>query len=302
LASVYDDIDLKWSWNGDFDLDNSHDLKDTSDDGLESLRQDIHTIAASALGDWEVYPNLGAGLDDFVGEPNLRRIGDAIHDRFRIALTSTGLVLEEDLDIPDIYKQYEMASSLIKKIPKHIQIIICPGNHDAMRIAEPQPVFYKDMAKPLWDLENVLLVSNPAIVTIHKSDQFEGFKILLYHGYSFTYYADSIESIRSAGGVSRSDIIMKFLLKRRHLAPTHTSNLYIPETQYDPLVISTIPDFFVTGHVHTYSASTYRNITCLNCSCWITKTPFQEKMGIEPSPARILVSNLQTREIKVMKF
>ena len=128
------------------------------------------------------------------------------------------------------------------------------------------------------------------------------FKVLLYHGFSFTYFADQVPSLRAAGGVARSDLLMKFLLKRRHLAPTHTSNLYIPDVDEDRLVIDTVPDFFVTGHVHTFSVSSYRNVSMLNCSCWITKTPFQEKMGIEPSPGRVLIANLQTRDVKVIKF
>lgn len=99
MAAIYDEIDLRFSWNGDFDLGDTKDFKDTSDDGLEALTQEIHGIAASALGDWEIYPNLGAGLDDFVGEPNLRRIGDSIHDRLSLSLISSDIVQEEDLSI-----------------------------------------------------------------------------------------------------------------------------------------------------------------------------------------------------------
>lgn len=98
MPAVYDNIDLRWVWSGDYDLDGG-DLSDTSDDYLLSLRQDIHTVGASAFGDWELYEALGAGLDDFIGEPNNRDTASAIHDRLRIALVSLGVVLEEDLDI-----------------------------------------------------------------------------------------------------------------------------------------------------------------------------------------------------------
>ena len=46
---------------------------------------------------------------------------------------------DKELTITDIYSQYEECATLLAKIPKHIKIIVCPGNHDAMRVAEPQP-------------------------------------------------------------------------------------------------------------------------------------------------------------------
>lgn len=209
---------------------------------------------------------------------------------------------EDDLTIKDIYGQYDEFAKHIKRIPKHIQIIICPGNHDAMRIAEPQPPLYKDFAAAVWALPNVTMVSSPSYVNIHASEKFPGFDVLMYHGFSFTYYADMVESIRSQGGQERVDLIMKFLLQRRHLAPTHKSTLYLPDADKDSLVIDKIPDFFATGHIHRVEAASYRNITLLSCSCWIATTDFQDKMGLHPQPGRALLANLQTRKVKILKF
>jgi DNA polymerase II small subunit len=209
---------------------------------------------------------------------------------------------EEELEIMDIYKQYEVCAEWLKKIPPRIHLIVCPGNHDAMRIAEPQPVLYRDFAKPIWDLPNVTMISNPGIVNIHSSGGFPGFDVLLYHGYSFDYYVANVDSIRNQGGYDRADLIMQFLLQRRHLAPTHTSTLYLPETSKDPLVIEKIPDFFITGHIHKSSAATYRGITLICGSCWQSKTSFQIKVGHDPEPARVPIINLQTREVKMLKF
>jgi DNA polymerase II small subunit len=209
---------------------------------------------------------------------------------------------EDELTIDDIYKQYEACAQFLKKIPSHIPIIICPGNHDAMRLSEPQPVLYKDFAKPLWEIPNIIMVSNPAMVNIHASEGFSGFDVLLYHGYSFDYYVANVDGIRLNGGYDRPDLIMKFLLKRRHLAPTHTSTLYIPDANKDYLVIEQIPDFFVTGHIHKSSISNYKNITIICGSCWQSKTPFQEKVGHHPEPCRVPIVNLQTREAKIMRF
>ena len=209
---------------------------------------------------------------------------------------------EAELTIKDISQQYEACAQLLKKIPKHIQLIICAGNHDAMRIAEPQPVLYKDFAKPIWELENVTMVSNPAMINIHSSHVFPGFDVLLYHGYSFDYYVANVDSIRNSDGYNRADLIMKFLLQKRHLAPSYTSTLYIPDKNRDPLIINQIPDFFITGHIHKSIVANYRNITMICGSCWQSKTPFQEKVGHNPEPARVPVVNLQTREIKILKF
>jgi len=131
---------------------------------------------------------------------------------------------------------------------------------------------------------------------------FSGFDILVYHGYSLIYYADNVESIRLSGGQKRPDLIMKFLLQRRHLAPAHASTQYLPIAERDPLVISKVPDFFITGHIHRMSASNYRNVTLLNCSCWTEMSEDQEKRGLEPQPGRVPIINLKTREVKVMNF
>ena len=116
------------------------------------------------------------------------------------------------------------------------------------------------------------------------------------------YYANNVESIRAKGGQKRPDLIMKFLLQRRHLAPSHTSNLYIPDTKEDPLIIKDIPDFFITGHIHRLSVSQYKNITLLNCSCWSDESEEQEKRGLEAQPGKLPIVNLKTREVKIINF
>ena len=124
----------------------------------------------------------------------------------------------------------------------------------------------------------------------------------MYHGYSFDYFVANVDDIRNKGGYDRADLIMKFLLKRRHLAPTHTSTLYIPDTEHDPLVIDKVPDFFITGHIHKSIAANYKNITLISGSCWQAKTAFQEKVGHNPEPGRVPIVNLKTREIKILNF
>jgi len=245
-------------------------------------------------------------INQKTGTPQQREIASKVKYVFILGdlVDGCGIYPEQDteLEIKDIYKQYEECASLLKKIPSHIQLIICPGNHDAMRIAEPQLELYKDFAKSIWELPNITMTSNPAMVNIHSSENFTGFDVLIYHGYSFDYYVANVDSIRNQGGYDRADLIMSFLLQRRHLAPTYKSTLCIPDTEKDPLVIEQIPDFFVTGHIHKSIAANYKNITLICGSCWQSKTTFQEKVGHNPEPARIPIVNLQTRQIKILKF
>ena len=209
---------------------------------------------------------------------------------------------EEDLVIKDITKQYDQLAFFFSQIPSHIELIICGGNHDALRLSEPQPPLDKKYASALYSLPNALHVSNPSLITIHADKDFPGFDVLMYHGFSIPYYADSVPSIRQAGGMNRTDLIMKYLLQRRHLAPAHGSNLYVPDPHKDPLVIDKVPDIFITGHVHQACASHYKHVTLINSSCWASQSEDNKRRGIVPTPSRVPLLNLKTREVRFMNF
>ena len=95
---------------------------------------------------------------------------------------------------------------------------------------------------------------------------------------------------------------MKFLLKRRHLAPAFKSTPYLPADDVDPLLITKVPDIMISGHIHYSSVANYKSVTMICGSCWQAKTDFQEKLGHNPEPGRVPVVNLKTREVKVLKF
>ena len=209
---------------------------------------------------------------------------------------------EKELIIKDVAKQYEKVASLLSKIPDNKALIIIPGNHDAIKLAEPQPPLNKDFATPLSTLKNAFLLSNPSMVNIESSRDFSGFDVLMYHGFSFDYYIANINEIRLKGGYDNPEVIMKFLLQLRHLAPTHTSSLFSPVYDKDPMVIDRIPDFFVSGHIHKTDIANYRGTTLISGSCWQSRTKFQEKVGHHPEPSRVPIVNLQTRKYKVLKF
>jgi DNA polymerase II small subunit len=209
---------------------------------------------------------------------------------------------EGDLKIMDITQQYNEAAKWFKANSPTHKLILMSGNHDAGRLSEPQEVPFRDYASALWEMPNVTLVSNPAYVNIASTEDFPGFDLLLYHGGSLNYYAENVPFIRVAGGQKRSDLILSFLLQKRHLAPTHGSTLYLPDGEQDFLVIDIIPDIFVTGHIHRSTTGKYRNVTTINASCWTETTEDQIKRGLEPLPARVPIINLRTREVKIMNF
>ncbi|HIH39153.1 TPA: hypothetical protein HA219_00290 [Candidatus Woesearchaeota archaeon] len=210
----------------------------------------------------------------------------------------------EELNIMTFKEQYRKLAEYLKMIPENIQLIICPGQHDVVPIAEPQPPLPKEYCSELYELPNVTFVSNPAMVNIGAKEGFSGFDVLLYHGASYNYYADKVESIRmqKPNLSERSENVMKFLLQKRHLAPTYDGYPRLA-TEVDHLIIDRIPDIFISADVHKHSTFTYKNaITGIISSCFQSKTSFQEKVGHNPEPGIIPLLNLKTREIKILNF
>jgi DNA polymerase II small subunit len=184
---------------------------------------------------------------------------------------------EKELTILDIYGQYEEAAAQLDGIPKRIKIILAPGNHDAVRQAEPQPALPKEY-RDLFS-NNVIHVGNPALVDI------EGVKVLMYHGRSLDDIMTKIPRLE----YSRPHEAMEELLKRRHLAPMYGGRSPIAPEKDDYLVIDEIPDVLHCGHVHTYGTSFYRGIFVVNSSCWQSQTEFQKKVNLNPMPGIVAV-------------
>ncbi len=93
----YSSTDLFWTNRGDWALDNRGDLMDTSYNPLRSIVQEIRSIMEADTGDWAVYPQIGADLDSFLGEPNNRALAQEITARIKLAITSGNLIRSNDL-------------------------------------------------------------------------------------------------------------------------------------------------------------------------------------------------------------
>lgn len=208
---------------------------------------------------------------------------------------------EKILEIKDIEGQYAKFAELAGKIRGDIKMIIIPGNHDCVRLMEPQPILDEKYAWPIYNLKNAVLASNPSLINIGAKKNFPGFEVLMYHGFSYFYYAGSVPKLVSQDSANSPDKIMTYLLQHRHLAPTHASVQYMP-SEKDPLLIRKIPDIFVSGHTHTGTVSNYNNILVISTSCWEDLTPIQEKFGSKPNFCKVPMFNLKTRQIRILDF
>ena len=276
----------------------SNALKKAPDDVNAVFIGDLHVGAKGFLLDeWNDFTNwLRSDAEDAKKVKYIFIVGDIIE--------GVGIYpnQEHDLAVVDVTDQYDLAAKYLKQIPSDIPIIITPGNHDTARLAEPQPPIPKKYAHSLLDLPNIVSVSSPSYVRFHKTDNFPGFVVLLYHGISFFYYINNVESIRKEGGIDRPELIMEFLLKRRHMAPAHGSTQMVPDPLEDEMLIDIIPDFFITGHIHKSAISKHRGVTLMNCSCFVDVTDYQKKQGMVPDLAKVAVTNLKTREVKIIDF
>ena len=198
------------------------------------------------------------------------------------------------LNIKSCRGQYRKVAEILGKIRRDVQIVICAGQHDAVWVGEPQGVVSKKWASGLYGMKNVSLVSNPALIEV------DGFKILMYHGASINRIKDLVSGSweLGTGGPTR---VVREMLKRRHLAPTHGVMDYVPREK-DLMVIGDVPDIIATGDQHRAEVDSYNNILMVASSCWQSITPFGKKIGNVPEPCRVPLFNLKTREVKIVDF
>jgi DNA polymerase II small subunit len=197
---------------------------------------------------------------------------------------------EDELLIEDVYAQYAELARLISRIPKSIKIIMMPGNHDAVRLAEPQPALPQEI-RSLFD-PSIMFVGNPCYL------QIEGRTILAYHGRSMDDFVSSVRNLTYA----EPGNIMKEMLRRRHMAPIYGGKTALAPEQKDYLLIDRVPDIFVTGHVHACSIGEYRGIKLINASAWQSQTGFQRMHNQVPDPAKVPMIHLGTGEVWIEDF
>ena len=184
---------------------------------------------------------------------------------------------DKELAIKDITAQYDEAARLVGDIRSDIKIIITPGNHDASRVAEPQPAVPEKYAKSLYKLNNVEFLSNPSTVSL------DGLEVLIYHGRGI----DDMVMGSNDFSHERNDLVMKEFLRKRHLAPLYGERTPLASELEDHLVIDSVPDVLHTGHVHINTYTNYKGIHCINSGTFQTQTEFQKIYNIMPTPAEV---------------
>ena len=193
----------------------------------------------------------------------------------------------------DAAKQMNHAAQLLAKVPKHIKVLVIPGNHDLGRRALPQPAIpRKDLGEQVYGLENYMMLGNPAFVELN------GVKVLMYHGQSL----DDIIATTPGLSYSKPSEAMKVLLKARHLAPIYGERTPIAPEQEDMMVITEVPDILHSGHVHVVDVQSYRGTLVVNSGAWQSQTKYQQTMGITPTPGMAVIVNLATLQPVVYDF
>lgn len=198
---------------------------------------------------------------------------------------------DKELAIVDVYRQYEALAEQLSLIPGHISMIMQPGNHDAVRPAEPQPTFEKEIQNLFLGM-NMTFVGNPCYFSLH------GVEVLAYHGQSLLDYATNIQHLKYNEPVE----IMKTMLRKHHLAPIYGGYTPLAPEHLDYMVIDKIPDIFVTGHVHLAQISDYRGVTLMNASSWQAQTSYQKMLNFIPDSAKLPIVDLKTGNVTMMDF
>ena len=197
---------------------------------------------------------------------------------------------EDELLIEDVFAQYSELAEMVKAIPDWIKVVMMPGNHDAVRLAEPQPALPKDV-QTMFD-SNILFVGNPCYLEV------EGRVILAYHGRSMDDYIKNVPGLDYAHPLE----VMREMLRRRHMAPVYGERTALAPEKKDYLVIDQVPNIFVTGHVHKCGIAEYRGIKLINASAWQSQTDFQRMHNQVPDPAKVPMIDLGNGEMWVEDF
>ncbi len=198
---------------------------------------------------------------------------------------------EKELSISNIYDQYQALAKQFEYIPDHITILLQPGNHDAVRPAEPQPAFEKEI-RDLFTGKEFIFIGNPSYFSLH------GVNILSYHGQSLLDYSTNIQALN----YNEPTEVMKLMLKKRHLAPTYGGYTPLAPEHEDYMLINQVPDIFVTGHVHTSFIDNYRGVILINASSWQSQTSYQKMMNFVPDSAKLPLVDLKTGSATSMDF
>ena len=196
---------------------------------------------------------------------------------------------ERHLTITDLFNQYGELARMLEEVPDWVDVVMLPGNHDAVRPAEPQPALDPEVQQ---DYSNTTFVGNPCDFSLH------GVRVLSYHGKSIDDFVATLRSVT----YSKPEMAMRGMLERRHLAPSWGGKTPLSPEPEDRLVIPVVPDIFVTGHVHGHFVGDHKGTLMVHSSTWQDQTDFQRMLGFQPKPCILTVVNLHTFATESINF
>ncbi len=201
---------------------------------------------------------------------------------------------EKQLVTKSIHTQYEIFCDFMKNIPEHIECIVAPGNHDAVRVAEPQPALAQEFWESLKGYKNIHFVGNPSAHKVH------GLELLMYHGTSLDGIISHTQMYKD--GYDHPEKVAVGLLQRRHLSPLYGEDPLVPESN-DYMVIEETPDMFHFGHVHKNGhIENYNGTMIVNSGTWQDRTDYQVRLGHMPTPCIFPYYNLHTGKLNHLNF
>lgn len=198
----------------------------------------------------------------------------------------------DNLLIPDINKQYEKLEELLLNVREDIIMFIIPGQHDAVRRAEPQPAIPASFFPRLSQRKNFHSLGNPTWVEI------EGLKVLMYHGASLHDLRSTIDRIK---GTEPQQAIIEVLKRRDLMAGYGVRNPYVAEKK-NFMLVREEPDIYLGGDMHHAGYARYRGCLVINSSCWQAQTDFEMEMGHTPTPGIVPLISLKDGRIIEKKF
>ncbi len=190
----------------------------------------------------------------------------------------------DELTISSQKAQYEEAAKLLNQLPEHIETVIIPGNHDAVRRSLPQPAIPMAHAPGLYANPRIHMAPNPIWLNLN------GVKVFVAHGTALTDILGSTPGHDFHNPVTAVEL----LVRCRHIAPTYGQSTPIAPEKVDRLVIKDIPDVVLMGHIHIHEVKRYKGITLISSGSFQDQTPFQKRMKLDPTPGVISVFNLKT--------
>ena len=197
---------------------------------------------------------------------------------------------DKELNIKDIDQQYETLAENLKEIPDHIKMVVHPGNHDAARLAEPQPALNLRFTKNFDS--NIIMVGNPVYLSV------EGRTVLTYHGKSLDDWIAAVQYLTYENPLDT----MKQMCVRRHLAPIYGQRNALAPEKKDYMAMEYVPDIFVTGHVHGVGEEIYNGVRMINASTWQSQTEYQRQHNFNPDPGIMPVVDLGNGQIRMHNF